>query len=56
MFCFNAIGPYLEFDDFLLEELSSGCLSELVVIGPLRKVACVPYMALRWFYGEYCNL
>ena len=24
--CFNAIGPYLEFDDFLLEELSSGCI------------------------------
>ena len=53
--CFNAIGPYLEFDEFLLVELSSVVL-ELVVIGPLREVACVPYMVLRWFYGEYCNL
>ena len=40
---------------FLLVELSSVVL-ELVVIGPLREVACVPYMVLRWFYGEYCNL
>ena len=44
----------MEFDDVFVEELSS--VLELVIVGPLRKVACVPYMALRWFYGEYCNL
>ena len=46
----------MEFDDFLLEELRLVVYLELVIVGPLRKVACVPYMALRWFYGEYCNL